>query len=395
MRGRFLAEALDQDAAALAVGDEAGALRPGRALGKLARLAAGAAIMPAERGVLGPPGMAAPRPSRRLVGYVTLGAPPFAPPRRAFRTVALRTFRAVTLRTLPRAFRAVTLWALPRAVAFRALEAAAWLVALGALEAAAWLVTFRALGAAAGRAALGAMRAVAAPGRRWRRFVRRAHENRPGEIASRLGRDAVAELIAQHARLHLDDLAVLHLAELERTERHADEAVRLQPERFDHIAHLAVLALADRHCEPHIGALRAIEARLDRPVAHAVDGKALAQPVERSLVDLAMGAHAIAPEPAGRGQFEHAREPAVIGQQQQPFGRDVEPADGDEPRQRLGERSEDGRPPLRVRIRRHQPGRLVVQEQPGALALRQRLAVDDDAVLRGHVKRPARRSPRR
>ena len=94
------------------------------------------------------------------------------------------------------------------------------------------------------------------------------------EIAARLGGDALAELVAQHARLDLDDLAFAQLAELERAERDADQPVHLQPERLDHVAHLAVLALADRHGEPHIGALLAIERRLDRAVADAVDGDA-------------------------------------------------------------------------------------------------------------------------
>ena len=96
------------------------------------------------------------------------------------------------------------------------------------------------------------------------------------------------------------------------------------------------------------GALLAVEQRLDRAVADAVDGHAVAQRVELRLRDPAMRAHAIAPQPAGRGQFERAREPAVIGEQQQPLGVEVEPADADQARQVLRQRAEDGRPPLRV-----------------------------------------------
>ena len=174
--------------------------------------------------------------------------------------------------------------------------------------------------------------------------------------------------------------AVGELAQLERPERHADQPVHLQAERLQHVAHLAVLALADGEGEPDIGALLAVERRLDRPVAHAVDGDAAAQAVERLLRDAAVRAHAIAPQPAGRRQFEHARQPAVIGEQQQAFGVEVEPADADQPRQVLRQRAEDGRPPLRVGMGGHQAARLVVEEQPRALAPRQRLAVDRDAV---------------
>ena len=137
--------------------------------------------------------------------------------------------------------------------------------------------------------------------------------------------------------------AVVKIAELERPERDADQPVHLQPERLEHLAHLAVLALADAEGEPDIGALLAVERRLDRPVADAVDGDAAAQPVERVLRDAAERAHAVAAQPAGRRQFQHAREPAVIGEQQQPFGVDVEPADADQPRQVLRQRAEDGR----------------------------------------------------
>ena len=70
------------------------------------------------------------------------------------------------------------------------------------------------------------------------------------------------------------------IAELERPERHADQAVHRQPEMTEHVLHLAVLALADGEGEPHVRSLLAVERGLDRPVADAVDGDAGAQPVE-------------------------------------------------------------------------------------------------------------------
>ena len=102
--------------------------------------------------------------------------------------------------------------------------------------------------------------------------------------------------------------------------------------------------------------------------------------VERGLVDRAMRAHAVAPEPAGRRQFEHARQAAVVGQQQQALGVDVEPADRDDARQIVGQRVEDRRPAFGIARRRHQPARLVEQEQPRALVRLERLAVDADVV---------------
>ena len=112
----------------------------------------------------------------------------------------------------------------------------------------------------------------------------------------------------------------------------------------------------------------------------------------RSCVELwlrhrAVRAHAVPPQPAGRGQFEDAGERAVIGEQQQPFGIEIEPADADQAGQVAGQMLEHGRPALRVGVRGQKPARLVIEEQPRALARRQRFAVDLDAVARGDVER--------
>src|SRR5216684_4103289 len=155
----------------------------------------------------------------------------------------------------------------------------------------------------------------------------------------------------------------------------------------EHIAHLAVLALADREYQPDIGALVALQRRVDRAVFDAVNLDAIFQLVELRLRHLAMGADAVTPEPAGIGQFKHAREPAVIGQQQQALGGEIEPADRDQPRQAFGQMVEHRGPPFRVGMRRHQPARLVIQKQPRALARRQWLAVDRNDIVRGDIQR--------
>src|SRR5581483_12073021 len=123
----------------------------------------------------------------------------------------------------------------------------------------------------------------------------------------------LAELVAQHPRRDLAHRAFLEVAELKRTERHANEPRDLQPEMAQHIAHLTVLALTNRKRDPHIGALIAIERGLDRSVVDAVDRHAVAQLIELVLRDLAVRTYPIAPQPRGRGQLECAGEPAVIG----------------------------------------------------------------------------------
>src|SRR3974390_2446967 len=61
------------------------------------------------------------------------------------------------------------------------------------------------------------------------------------------------------------------LAELERTVGNADQPVHLEPEMGEHIAHLAVLALADRKHQPDIGALVTLQRRIDRTVFDVFD----------------------------------------------------------------------------------------------------------------------------
>ncbi len=55
--------------------------------------------------------------------------------------------------------------------------------------------------------------------------------------------------------------------------------------------------------------------------------------IELLLGDRAEGAHAVAAQPAGGGQFEHALQATIIGDEQQALGVDIEPADGDDARQ--------------------------------------------------------------
>src|SRR5262249_58222102 len=110
--------------------------------------------------------------------------------------------------------------------------------------------------------------------------------------------------LAQHPRRHFLDRAFGQFAELKRPERNADQAVDLEPERAEHVADLAVLALAHREAEPHVRALLTLEARLDRAVADAVDRDAGAERIERGLAHPAVRAHPVAAPPAGLRQFQ-------------------------------------------------------------------------------------------
>jgi hypothetical protein len=55
----------------------------------------------------------------------------------------------------------------------------------------------------------------------------------------------------------------------------------------------------------------------------------LAQLVQVGLRYAAMSAHAVAAQPAGRRQLKRAGEPAVVGEQQEALGIEIEPSDAD------------------------------------------------------------------
>ena len=168
----------------------------------------------------------------------------------------------------------------------------------------------------------------------WRLAFARHYRTR--KIHTRQLRDALAELVAQHAGAHLLDRAFRQLGELERAERNADEAIHLQAEVPQHVADFAVLAFTDRKGEPDIRALGSIERRLDRSITHAFNLDAIARAVECVLRDRAECAHTVAPQPSRCRQFQHAGKPAVVGKKQQTLAAEIEPSDADQARQIFG-----------------------------------------------------------
>ncbi|GJE42820.1 hypothetical protein AEGHOMDF_1993 [Methylobacterium soli] len=148
---------------------------------------------------------------------------------------------------------------------------------------------------------------------------------------------------------------------------------------------LAVLALAQAERQPQVVALHPIEIGLDRAVLHPVDGDALAQLVELGLIGVAVGAHPVAAQPAGIGMRDHLGQPAVIRQQQEALGVDVEAAHRDHAGEIVRQRLEHGLAPLRVAGRGDEAARLVEDPEPGALAGGQGLAIHRDDVVLRHV----------
>ena len=206
------------------------------------------------------------------------------------------------------------------------------------------------------------------------------------EIDVRLLGELHAKLVAQHARAHFHDLALRQVAEFERTERDADQPVDRKTEVLEDFLDLAVFSFPQAQGEPGVRALLAVKLGLDAEIVDAVDGHAVGEPIERRLVDVSVRAHAIASQPASRRQLQHAREAAVVGEQKQPFGVDVEPADCDKARQVGRQHSENRVPPLRVASGGDKAPRLMEQKEAGTLRRRKRVAVDAHVVRFAHVE---------
>jgi hypothetical protein len=134
------------------------------------------------------------------------------------------------------------------------------------------------------------------------------------EVDAGFGGELFAQLVAQHARPYRFDSTDRQVAKLERPVADADQSVDRQPKRCQDVLDFAVLAFAQRHQEPDVRALLALERRLDRPILDAVDLNAVLELVELGLRDRAEGADTLAAEPAGRRQLQHALEAAVVGE---------------------------------------------------------------------------------
>ena len=100
------------------------------------------------------------------------------------------------------------------------------------------------------------------------------------EIDAGLVGEALAELVAQHPGLDRLDGADRQVAELERAVADADQAVDLEAERAEDVLDLAVLAFAQRHQQPDVVALLALERGFDRAVLDALDLDAVLELVE-------------------------------------------------------------------------------------------------------------------
>jgi hypothetical protein len=179
-------------------------------------------------------------------------------------------------------------------------------------------------------------------------------ENKASRVRSLVGRVAVpggasiARLLPDRARAQrpperhqivlpdLVDRAGGQIAKREGPVGGADQARDLEPEMLEHAADLAILALAEPHLDPGIAAGAALQIGVDRAIAYPFDVDPVDQLLELRLADLAEHPRAIRPLDSRGGQFELALQLAVRGEQQQPLGVEIEPADRHQPWQARG-----------------------------------------------------------
>ena len=151
---------------------------------------------------------------------------------------------------------------------------------------------------------------------------------------------------------------------------------------FEHAPHLAVLAFGQGHFDPAVLPAAALQICLDPTIAHSIDRDAFDQFVELGLGHVPERAGAVGAAHGVGGQFQRAFERAVIGQQQQALGIEIEATDRHQPGRIFGQcvaqSRVDGRSTLRIAFGRQKAGWLVEGVKLRRFGLGYRFAVDRD-----------------
>ena len=134
-------------------------------------------------------------------------------------------------------------------------------------------------------------------------------------------------------------------------------------------------------------ALHTVERGFDGTIEDAINSDTIGEAVEGGLRRRPVGTNTVAPEPAGRGQFEDTGKSPVIGQEQKALGIDVEPSNGDHAGHFRRQSVEHGAAARRIAGSGHQSAPLVIEPQPRPLPLLQGRAVDFDSVRRADIDR--------
>ena len=160
------------------------------------------------------------------------------------------------------------------------------------------------------------------------------------------------------------DAALQALRQHDVSVANADESTDGEAYGVEQPAHLAVATLVDDDPVPAVRALAStIFDRLERGALAGIDVDAFEQFFSRVFVERAEHAHRVFALDTEARMHQLVRELAGVGEQQQPFGVDVEPADRQplallQPRQL----AKHGRAILRIVVRDDLAGRLVIRD---------------------------------
>ena len=189
-----------------------------------------------------------------------------------------------------------------------------------------------------------------------------------------------SQLIGDDPRLDLFKPAGRDIAQQKRAIGHTDEPAHMMAQIFHDPAHLAVLALANGHCQPCVAGHLPVKARADLAISDAVNRNAIGNAGKCRGVNLSLHAYAVFAAPAGAWQFQMPRQPAIICQQNQPFGIHIQPPDGQNAGQLACQRVKNRFACLFIAVSDHKAARLVIAPEPCCLAPGQRFAINRNAV---------------
>ena len=158
---------------------------------------------------------------------------------------------------------------------------------------------------------------------------------------------------------------------------------------FHDLAHFAVLAFPNGHRQPGVACHLPVQTRANLAITDPVNRHPVGNIGKCRRVYMALHPYAIFAAPAGAWQFQMPCQPAIIGQQDQPFGIHIQPPHGQHARQLARQRIKDCLPVLFITVCDHQPARLVIAPEPCCLASGQGLAINCDRIGSGDIQRRA------
>ncbi len=187
-------------------------------------------------------------------------------------------------------------------------------------------------------------------------------------------------------RLQPPDLVLAQLAPLTRlqlrvpdgADRHTFERGHRVTDRVAHLSHLTVSSFANR--DDQVAGTGDLHVR--RLCAAILDRHTLRQPIDVVAIGFAEHPHVVHARDAVARMRETRGEIAVVGEQEQTFGVEVEPPDRIYVFADAAQKIDHGRTPLRIGSRRHVPARLVEQQVAVMFRDFHTPAVDADVVAR-------------